>query len=229
MKTDSASIKNVLLACAEQRTILHWRASLEISYRVELVDKLETLFDYFRSERNFSMLVIDYALLKNDYERSLSRLKQSLNDSKILLIGRNCEREIQIKAFSEGIPGYMEVDLKAELIRKGVDRLLQGEVWVERQMVTSLLDVLRKQNGQPDEIPNQENLSLLTPREIEIARRVCLGDSNKRIANHLDITERTVKAHLSSIFRKLEVFDRLQLALQLKDSFPKATESEKVS
>ena len=53
----------------------------------------------------------------------------------------------------------------------------------------------------------------LTPREREIALWIASGDRNKEIANRLEITERTVKAHLTSIFRKLGLTDRLRLAL----------------
>jgi len=58
-----------------------------------------------------------------------------------------------------------------------------------------------------------EKFRTLTVREIEVARAVARGDSNKEIARHLGITERTVKAHLSTLFEKLGVRDRLQLAL----------------
>ena len=61
-------------------------------------------------------------------------------------------------------------------------------------------------------------LEKLTKREYEIATLVGRGESNKRIANRLDITERTVKAHLTEIFRKLQITDRIKLALMMKDT-----------
>lgn len=165
------------------------------------------------------MVAIDYALLADRFVGNLLDLLRNASDSKILLIGRKLSREVQLKAFSLGIPGYMEADLSNDLLIKGVDRVLRGEVWVERQMITSLMEILRKRNGKNFENSIPPNLAGLTPREIEIASRVCRGESNKKIANRLDITERTVKAHLSLIFRKLDVMDRLQLAIQLKDCF----------
>jgi DNA-binding NarL/FixJ family response regulator len=57
----------------------------------------------------------------------------------------------------------------------------------------------------------------LTPRELQVARMVHLGGNNKTIARELDISERTVKAHLSAIFRKLNIQNRLHLALFLSD------------
>ena len=61
-------------------------------------------------------------------------------------------------------------------------------------------------------------LANLTRRECEIATLVGNGESNKQIARLLDITERTVKAHLTEVFRKLEIADRLKLALMVKGS-----------
>ena len=207
----------VLLGCANRRTIMHWRKSLEGGYEIEVATDLRAVLERCGSGHGFPLVAIDYELLAGDYEEGLSRLQHGALESKILLIGRKCSREIQLVAFSRGVPGYMEADLRSDLLQKGVDRMLNGEVWVERHLVTSLLHILRKKNVERGEISIPENLRNLTPREVEIAMRVCQGESNKRIANRLDITERTVKAHLSSIFKKLEVIDRLQLALQLKD------------
>ncbi|MGH8551369.1 MAG: LuxR C-terminal-related transcriptional regulator [Methylococcales bacterium] len=209
----------VLLGCRDRRVILHWSSSLGTGYRIDLASDLDRVFDQCRSRRNFVLIVIDYALLADNYEENLSRLQLNAPDSKILLIGRKLSCETQLKAFSRGIPGYMEADSPADLLIKGVNRLLHDEVWVGRQMVTSLLELLRKQNTKPVENSTPGNLAGLTPREMEIAGRVCQGESNKKIAKHLEITERTVKAHMGSIFRKLEVIDRLQLALRLKDCF----------
>jgi DNA-binding NarL/FixJ family response regulator len=61
-------------------------------------------------------------------------------------------------------------------------------------------------------------LANLTRRECEIATLVGNGESNKQIARLLDITERTVKAHLTEVFRKLEIANRLKLALMVKGS-----------
>jgi DNA-binding NarL/FixJ family response regulator len=61
------------------------------------------------------------------------------------------------------------------------------------------------------------DVSLLTSREKAVAELVAAGKSNKEVARDLDITERTVKAHLGSVFEKLQVRDRLQLVLVFPD------------
>lgn len=210
----------VLLGSADQSIVAHWQKSLGDGYSIECSESLDAILEQCKN-KHFALVVFDYALLEEDFPACLPRIQQDTHQAKILLIGKNCSRETQIQAFGQGIPGYMESDVSADLIVKGVDRILRGEVWLERQMVSELLETLREYNDVAGEISTPENLSSLTPRELEIAKQICQGESNKRIAMHLDITERTVKAHLSSIFKKLEVADRLQLAIQLKDCFSK--------
>ena len=60
-------------------------------------------------------------------------------------------------------------------------------------------------------------LTTLSSRELDVANMIRVGENNKAIADTLDISERTVKAHLTSIFKKLEVPDRLHLALYMKE------------
>lgn len=67
----------------------------------------------------------------------------------------------------------------------------------------------------PRQTPHQNPLAELTPRENAVAKAVAAGQSNKEVARQLDITERTVKAHLSAVFTKLGVRDRLHLVLAI--------------
>ncbi len=209
----------ILLGCADNRVISHWRASLGIGFQIKLEKNLNRVLEQRKSNRNLALIIIDYGLLADNYDESLSRLQLTISQSKVLLIGKNCSHEIQLKAYRRGILGYMESQLSREFLRKGVDRLLDGEAWVERHLVNPLLQTLREQKGKEEYIAMPDPIGNLTRREIEIARLICRGASNKKIANTLNITERTVKAHLTSIFKKLEVLGRLQLALRLKDSF----------
>jgi DNA-binding NarL/FixJ family response regulator len=69
----------------------------------------------------------------------------------------------------------------------------------------------------PPAMPEEPTLNSLTSREVMVAEQVARGASNREIAEALEITERTVKAHLSAIFEKLEVRDRVQLALRMNN------------
>jgi two-component system NarL family response regulator len=92
----------------------------------------------------------------------------------------------------------------------------QGELWIRRTLTCRLIDELGKTSAKNKAYRTSLGmLNKLTQREYDIAVRVGNGESNKQIANACAITERTVKAHLTEVFLKLGVTDRLNLALVL--------------
>ena len=93
---------------------------------------------------------------------------------------------------------------------QALDHVASGQVWVGESLLSRLLsDVTRRLE------PKAGWESTLTSREVEVAQRASLGHSNQLIANDLGITERTVRAHLQAVFEKLNVTDRLMLALKV--------------
>ncbi len=109
-----------------------------------------------------------------------------------------------------GAAGYTSSLTTAELLRQ-IDTVVEnGGLWVGPELLQRLLAALatRATGAQ-----SASRLSHLSPREQQVAHAVARGASNKEIARELDITERTVKAHLSAIFQQLGVRDRLQLSI----------------
>jgi DNA-binding NarL/FixJ family response regulator len=99
--------------------------------------------------------------------------------------------------------------------------VLKGELWVKRTLVHALIAALvaRAENrpkGRFHEF-DRRRLERLTHRQREVAESIATGASNKEIARRLNVTERTVKAHLTEMFRNVGVMDRLHLALLLND------------
>ncbi|KAK71473.1 helix-turn-helix transcriptional regulator, partial [Bordetella holmesii] len=95
----------------------------------------------------------------------------------------------------------------------------QGGMWMGRSLVGRLLRTARNRAGTPADWGH----ALLTAREDTVARHASAGQSNAQIAEQLGITERTVKAHLSAVFEKVGVADRLQLALLVHGVTPAKT------
>lgn len=93
----------------------------------------------------------------------------------------------------------------------------QEELWVRRKLVGYMFNELTSTIQQKKHIEHAVNslLENMTKREYEITLLVGCGESNKEIARQLDIAERTVKAHLTEIFRKLAISDRIKLSLSL--------------
>jgi DNA-binding NarL/FixJ family response regulator len=118
-----------------------------------------------------------------------------------------------IALFQAGARGYCNRYIRAELLVEVVRVVQAGEVWVGEQLMAGLLQALPR----PAEVIATEHplLESLTDRERDVIPYVINGMGNKAIARELDITERTVKAHVSNILHKLDVADRMQLALLL--------------
>lgn len=117
-------------------------------------------------------------------------------------------------ALGVGVAGYCNGHAAPEVLRQVAVTVLSGGVWVGQSLLQRLIDgmasLAAKKFSPP---PLSDWASSLTEREVDTARAVAAGANNKEIARQLGITERTVKAHLGSIFDKLKVRDRLQLTL----------------
>jgi DNA-binding NarL/FixJ family response regulator len=121
------------------------------------------------------------------------------------------------QALEVGANGYLHY-LAAVPVLQQVGQVVEvGGLWLGadlmRQLVFATANIL---NSVPSERTSPSNyLDLLSARERDVAKAVAAGKSNKEVAKELDITERTVKAHLSAVFEKLHVRDRLHLVLVL--------------
>lgn len=115
-------------------------------------------------------------------------------------------------AINAGFSGYCHAYCALDHLRQVVSVVESGELWVGRSILSRLLRAVDTHKPAPD-APNWAHT--LTPREQDVALKAAQGDSNADIAASLEISERTVKAHLSAIFDKLGIADRLQLALRV--------------
>jgi DNA-binding NarL/FixJ family response regulator len=115
------------------------------------------------------------------------------------------------KVLGTGVVGYCHTYAPPDALSQVLEVVKSGEIWMGRSLVKRLLRLVESRVG--DHAPWHGDM--LTERENVVARRAAVGEANMEIAEALGITERTVKAHLSSVFDKLKVSDRLQLALRV--------------
>lgn len=115
-----------------------------------------------------------------------------------------------------GVAAYCHAYSDANMLRELIQVVSHGGIWLGQEFLLKLIGLgTVVTHTHPDKV--QALLALLSEREQEVARLTANAKSNKEIARQLDITERTVKAHLSTIFAKLKVQDRLHLALLLNE------------
>jgi len=121
-----------------------------------------------------------------------------------------------LELFSAGIRAYCNAHSTAPNLRQVAQVVLAGGLWIGPTLMQRLLVATGRAltvSPAPTVATPDPRLAALTQRELEVARMIAAGASNKEVARGLDITERTVKAHAGSIFGKLGARDRLHLSL----------------
>ncbi|MBD5547726.1 MAG: response regulator transcription factor [Lachnospiraceae bacterium] len=137
----------------------------------------------------------------------LDELKQKNDDIKVLMLTVHSEVEYLIHAVDIGADGYILKDSGSAELKQAIDIILGGDSYIQ----PSLLPVLNSRLINRD--TDKDKLQSLTRREIEILKQIAGGMFNKEIAINLNISERTVKNHISNIFKKIDVSDRTQAAV----------------
>lgn len=204
------------LVSGNHETVLQFQAPLrergELEWFVTFSEALPRI-----ASAGSGLVVIDANVPGYEGEASIKRLKQLNPAFKVLLVGLFSPQK-ELASLASGAMGCCSPALEEEQVRRILSIVQEGGVWISNAALPQLLQRLRKRSEivtppavQP--VQSTEGLSSLTQREREIAKMVAAGDSNKIIARKLNITDRTVKAHLTTVFQKLKVNDRLQLAL----------------
>lgn len=209
----------IFLASSSEDKLAYWkRGLLDISTPYCLTNLNALRNELIR--RTPAILLLDYDLLDIDGSQTIESLLSLTPQTRIILFSPGISDDNEWKLFKAGIKGFCLDTIPPEQIRRAVEAVRKGELWIRRQLVQRMQGELDMAMQEKKHIERAVNslLENLTKREYEIAILVGRGESNKQIARRLDITERTVKAHLTEIFRKLAISDRIKLALLVKDT-----------
>jgi two-component system, NarL family, nitrate/nitrite response regulator NarL len=148
-------------------------------------------------------------------EASLEFLKELAHlaeNSRIILFTAATSLAEQRRAVSLGAMGLVRHEDTPEALIKAIERVHDGEVWLERALVANVLEEARR-TSQNAWDPEQSRIATLTAREHEVIVLICQGKKNQAIAKELFVSEATVRHRLTSIFEKLKVEDRLELVI----------------
>jgi len=145
---------------------------------------------------------------------TIAKLLQIYPDAKVVVLANTPSHAETLQALSAGAIGYAHAYSAPEMLKEIRMVIHHGGIWLGQQLLKRLIETSVKLTGNRSALV-EELLTRLTSREKEVAIEAAKGLSNKEIARALQITERTVKAHLAKSFERLGVKDRLQLALML--------------
>jgi DNA-binding NarL/FixJ family response regulator len=185
------------------RKLLEFDGTMEVVAEacngIECLDVLKTVTP--------DILLLDINMPKMNGIEVLEELKEQDLKAKILILTVHNEVEYLLKAIDIGADGYILKDSGFPELKRAISMVMEGEAYIQPQLIPALNSRLIKHNI------DKERIGKLTRRELEILSYIAEGHFNKEIGNILDISERTVKNHISSIFKKLEVSDRTQAAI----------------
>lgn len=171
----------------------------EASDGVECLEKLEKVTP--------DILLLDINMPDMNGIEVLEELKKRNSNIKVLILTVHSEVEYLIRAIDIGANGYILKDSGSAELKQAINTIMNNDSYIQPSLLPALNSRLINRDI------DKEKLESLTKRELEILKQVVGGMFNKEIAASLHISERTVKNHLSNIFKKIDVSDRTQAAV----------------
>lgn len=153
------------------------------------------------------ILLLDINMPKKNGIEVLEYIKQNKIPVKVLILTVHNEVEYLLKAVDIGIDGYLLKDSSYDELKEAIDVVISGNTYIQPSLLPALNESME------DYALDKEKIECLTKRELDVLRLISEGCSNKKISDELTISERTVKNHISHIFRKIDVEDRTQAAV----------------
>jgi DNA-binding NarL/FixJ family response regulator len=158
------------------------------------------------------VVLIDLNLLpKNGIELTKELIEKTPEVNVLLMANANDQRGIS-KIIKAGALGYILKDVNADILQEAIKIVANGEAYIQQCLLTKLINEFREILSDEKAVKPPADLKL-TQREMEIVSFIACGQSNKDIARKLYISEKTVKNHVSSILKKMELDDRTQVAV----------------
>lgn len=175
------------------------RVIAEANDGVECIEKLKTIHP--------DVLLLDINMPNKNGIEVLQEIHSKRMKLKVLILTVHNEVEYLLKAVDIGVDGYILKDSESAELKKAISLVLSGESYIQPSLIPALNSRLVARDV------DKEKIESLTRREMEVLIQVANGMFNKEIATVLNISERTVKNHISNIFKKIEVSDRTQAAV----------------
>src|SRR6185295_6593969 len=141
----------------------------------------------------------------------ISELIVAAGEARVIILTGVRDPEVHRKAVMLGAMGVVSKEKAAEVLLKAIERVHAGEAWLDPTIMAGVLKAVSGKAKKPDR--DAEKIATLTNREREVVELIGLGIKSKEVAERLFISETTVRHHLTSIFDKLEVSDRVELLI----------------
>ena len=203
---------NVLIADDHPLVRQGLKQILEMEKDISIVAQASNGVEAVRmcKEKKPDVILMDINMPGNEELQAIKELKEQQENYKIVVLTIYQEKEYLFKTLQIGVEGYLLKDTEPVVLIEAIRDVHAGMTYVPHNMTRDLVSEFNRITSQEK---NKSSDSLLTTREIEVLQLIAEGMINKEIAQNLFISEKTVKNHVSNIFKKLKVSDRTQAAI----------------
>jgi two-component system response regulator DegU len=172
----------------------------QASNGVETIDKVKQLKP--------DVLLLDINMPVMNGIHALRRIREEGLKTNVVILTLHEDREYLLETMQIGATGYILKDSDSSTLYRAIRDAYNGESYIQPRLAAELVKEFNKPNAAKSKLANG-----LTQRELEVLCLIAEGQNNKDIAEQLFISEKTVKNHVSNIFRKINVCDRTQAAI----------------
>lgn len=170
------------------------------------------IFQILEQDKNFNLILTDLAMPGANWLDAVTKIHSLMPDTPIIILSAVFDKEIVQKTIESGVSGYIPKTSSNAVILSAVNLVMSGGVYIPAELLNTHLknefDALRQFAEIPQVESVEENIKILTPRQIDVIRYIARGCSNKQIAYELGLTEGTVKLHVTAILKLLNVYNR---------------------
>lgn len=215
---------SILLAAQDAELIGRCRRAVSAEHQLEVTGDVSALGGRIGAV-NPAVVLLDAGLLQRPIDRQVAEVVAAGGSARVIVLTDVFDEDEEIALLKAGAKACCRRGIDPESLERVINVTGAGGVWVTRSLLPRLVTELRRYAGgqqapasskPPAAKQADAKLASLSTREREIVRLIVGGASNKEVASALDISERTVKGHLSNVFQKLGVTDRLKLVLMVR-------------
>lgn len=200
---------NILMASASSSVLLRWQTLLSDGNRLQEVGTVSELKS--RAATGLFDLILLHRLLIDS--SICTEIRRSAPNSRLFLLSDQPDHEEGLAFLKLGIVGYANTYVSPERLAEALRVIGSDGVWLGQKVIQQLILEAHAKGEEKGTHDIDRLLSILSPTERRVAELVASGGTNLVIAAELGIAERTVKAHLTAIYGKMRVGNRLSLAL----------------
>lgn len=204
-------MKKIMVMIADDHSLIRegLKQLLEFDGSIEVVAEASNGIECLEKLNSFQpdVLLLDINMPDKNGIEVLREMKAENSPVKVLILTVHNELEYLMNAVDIGVDGYILKDSELAELKRAISAVIDGENYIQPSLIPALNNQLVNRDIEKDKI------NLLTNRELEVLAQVANGMFNKEIATNLNISERTVKNHISNIFKKIDVSDRTQAAV----------------